>query len=141
MAVGDLLEFDLLFGGEEFHYCCLIFFADGVEAGAGFVNERLRFCLAAGLAEPEFNLNGCFVTTIQRKLSQEVTGQVDAWIIRVLHACLNAPLKSSEIQKATGIRHRETFQRNYLDLLLSGNWVERTIPENPTSRLQQYRLS
>ncbi|WP_326844892.1 Fic family protein [Legionella pneumophila] len=40
-----------------------------------------------------------------------------------------------------GIRHRETFQRNYLDQLLRDELIERTIPDKPKSRLQKYRLS
>ena len=45
------------------------------------------------------------------------------------------------MQDIAGIRHRETFQRNYLDLLLEHNLIERTIPDKPRSRLQKYRLS
>ena len=39
------------------------------------------------------------------------------------------------------MRHRETFQRNYLDKLLEDGWLVRTIPEKPKSRLQKYRLT
>ena len=59
----------------------------------------------------------------------------------VLKTCLDQPRTSVEIQKVTGIRHRETFQRNYLDRLLSEQILERTIPEKPNSRLQKYRLT
>jgi len=71
----------------------------------------------------------------------QVTGQVEPWIHNILQACLIQPLSSAEIQKITGIRHRETFQRNYLDRLLSEQILERTIPEKPNSRLQKYRLT
>ena len=120
-------------------------------------------CRDAGLPEPEFSLTDGFVTTIRRPGGQvtgqvgtklglgraqdeaqdtgQVTGQVDPWIVRVLAACQKAPLRSREIQEATGIRHRETFQRNYLDYLLSQGWIERTIPDKPNSRLQKYRLT
>ncbi|MDO9583527.1 MAG: cell filamentation protein Fic [Desulfomicrobium sp.] len=56
-------------------------------------------------------------------------------------ACAARPLSSREIQVAAGLRHRETFQRNYLDQIISDGLVERTIPEKPTSRLQKYRLT
>ena len=59
----------------------------------------------------------------------------------VLQACFIQPLSSAEVQKITGIRHWETFQRNYLDRLLSEQILERTIPEKPNSRLQKYRLT
>ena len=61
--------------------------------------------------------------------------------MRVLTACQREPLKSLEIQETVGIKHRETFQRNYLDILLNQGWLERTIPDKPTSRLQKYRLT
>jgi hypothetical protein len=50
-------------------------------------------------------------------------------------------LSSAELQAIIGIKHRETFQRNYLDRLLSEHWLERTIPDKPRSRLQKYRLA
>jgi len=58
-----------------------------------------------------------------------------------LTACALRPLSSREIQESTGLRHRETFQRNYLDQIINDGLVERTIPEKPTSRLQKYRLT
>jgi DNA-binding HxlR family transcriptional regulator len=71
----------------------------------------------------------------------QVTGHADSWILDVLRACRFLPLKSSEIQALTGIKHRETFQRNYLDRLIKEDWIERTIPDKPTSRLQKYCLT
>jgi len=41
----------------------------------------------------------------------------------------------------TGIKHRETFQRNYLDFLLEQGLLVRTIPDKPQSSKQKYRLS
>ncbi|MDD2715655.1 MAG: putative DNA binding domain-containing protein [Candidatus Wallbacteria bacterium] len=75
------------------------------------------------------------------QVTGQVAGQVEPWIVKVLTACQGKALKSSEIQKVTGIKHRETFQRNYLDLLLKEGWLERTIPDKPQSRLQKYRLT
>ena len=71
----------------------------------------------------------------------ESTGQVDPWVFRVLSACELQALKSREIQTVAGLRHRESFQRNYLDQLLREGWLERTIPDKPKSRLQKYRLT
>lgn len=71
------------------------------------------------------------------KVTGQVTGQVEGWIIEVLSACLE-PQKSAEIQEITGIKHRETFQRNYLDRLLNDGLLDRTIPDKPRSRLQAY---
>jgi predicted transcriptional regulator len=95
-------------------------------------------------AEPEFELSDGFMVRIRRKAGQvagQVTGQVDPWIIRVLSACQTQPLKSGEIQVVSGIRHRETFQRNYLDHLLEEALLERAIPDKPNSPQQKYRIT
>ena len=75
------------------------------------------------------------------RVTGQVPRQVDPWVIRALIACSVKPISSREIQESTGLRHRETFQRNYLDQLISDGLVELTIPEKPTSRLQKYRLT
>ncbi|MBO8093802.1 MAG: putative DNA binding domain-containing protein [Prosthecochloris sp.] len=71
------------------------------------------------------------------QVTGQVTGQVEDWVVNILEAC-HEPLKSSEIQKIVGIKHRETFQRNYLDRLLNDGLLARTIPEAPQSPTQRY---
>jgi DNA-binding PadR family transcriptional regulator len=39
------------------------------------------------------------------------------------------------------MRNREHFRQTYLGPLVTGGWLERTVPEKPTSRLQRYRLT
>lgn len=114
-----------------------------VPVGTG-TGDMIRRCVEAGLPEPEFSVSDGFVTTIRRKMSEitgQVTGQVDPWLVRVVEACSMGDLKSAEIQVLAGIRHRETFQRNYLDQLLAEGWLVRTIPDKPQSRLQKYRIT
>ena len=104
------------------------------------IRDMIEKCREAGLPEPEFTVSDGFTVRIMRKAGQ-VTGQVDPWIIRVLSACQSQPLKSGEIQAISGIRHRETFQRNYLDHLLAEALLERTIPDKPNSPQQKYRIT
>ena len=81
------------------------------------------------------------VPIIPGEVAGQVAGQVHHWISKVIRAAADSPLKSSEIQRITGIKHRETFQRNYLDHLLTEDWLARTIPAKPQSRLQKYRIT
>ena len=39
------------------------------------------------------------------------------------------------------LHHWKTFQANYLIPLIQDGFLERTIPDKPTSRLQKYRLT
>jgi len=75
------------------------------------------------------------------QVTGQVAGQVETWVKRAVIACAAGALSSAELQAIIGIKHRETFQRNYLDRLLSEHWLERTIPDKPRSRLQKYRLA
>ncbi len=107
--------------------------------------DMIRRCREVRLREPEFSISDGFKATIWRKKLQDtgqVTGQVEPWVEQVLRACaLRGELKSVELQEAVRIKHRETFQRNYLDHLLNEQLIERTIPGKPKSKLQKYRLS
>lgn len=92
---------------------------------------------------PEFGRgDGLNVTNGQvgGQVGGQVDGQVEPWVLEVLFAC-QEPKKSKEIQEITGIRHRETFQRKYLDKLLEMGLLNRTIEDKPKSRLQKYKLT
>ena len=67
----------------------------------------------------------------------QVTGQV---AVKVLKFC-EQPRKASEIQSLIGVKHRETFQDNYLKPLMSKGWLAMTIPDKPKSRLQRYQTT
>lgn len=133
-----------------------LYLAKYIERMGTGTGDMIRGCQEAGLPEIEFSISDGFTTTIRRsvakvtrdvtgqvtgQVSGQVTGQVDPWVWRVLSACQNQPLKSSEIQAVAGIKHRETFQRNYLDYLLGEDLLERTVPDKPQSRLQKYWLT
>jgi ATP-dependent DNA helicase RecG len=48
---------------------------------------------------------------------------------------------AAELQTAAGLKDRVHFLREYLGPLLEKGWLERTIPDKPTSRLQRYRIT
>jgi ATP-dependent DNA helicase RecG len=102
------------------------------------------------ISVPEFGANPADVPQILSstqssgqvtgQVTGQVAGQVEGWMIEVLSACVE-PQKSVDIQMITGIKHRETFHRNYLDRLLNEELLVRTIPDKPRSRLQTYRTT
>lgn len=120
-----------------------LFLARYIErAGTGTL-DMAALCKEAGLPAPQFRVEqGQFIQVLPRLVEPagQATGQVEPWIIELLNAC-DTPLKSAEIQELVGIRHRETFQRNYLDRLLDDGLLERTNPDKPQSPMQKYRVT
>jgi ATP-dependent DNA helicase RecG len=122
------------------------------ELGSG-MRKLMKYGKAYGDADPELIEGDIFriivkvpdfvatgQATIVGQVTGQVTGQVEKWILDVLASCV-APKKSSEIQALTSIKHRETFQRNYLDPLLENGLLVRTIPDKPRSRMQKYQTT
>jgi predicted HTH transcriptional regulator len=72
--------------------------------------------------------------------SAQVTAQVTAQVAKTLEAASEAAARET-LQAAVGMKHREHFRKAYLEPLLNAGWLERTIPDKPTSRLQEYRLT
>ena len=70
-------------------------------------------------------------------VADPVTDPVD----QLLRALASGPLAPSMLLARLGLRHRPTFRSNYLRPALEGRWIEMTLPDKPSSRLQQYRLT
>jgi len=70
----------------------------------------------------------------------QVTKQVTKQVAAVLQAAIE-PAPRELLQEAVGLQNREHFRQAYLEPLVTGAWLERTIPDKPTSRLQKYRLT
>jgi ATP-dependent DNA helicase RecG len=127
-----------------------------VEIWGRGTNRVIEECERHGIDPPTFEEvgDGLFVTfraaigpsvqvadQVTEQVAGQVTGQVTGQVAaRVLRFC-ETPRKAGEIRELIGLRHRETFVRNYLVPLLEKGWLEPTIPEKPRSRLQQYRTT
>ncbi len=70
----------------------------------------------------------------------QVTAQVTTQVTRILEAALQAATRKT-LQEEAAIKHREHFRKARLEPLLKAGWLDRTIPDKPTSRLQKYRLT
>lgn len=74
--------------------------------------------------------------TVAPQVSPQVTPQV-AELIHILVG----EMARDELQLKLGLRDRKSFVARYLKPALAAGLVEYTRPEQPTSRLQKYRLS
>ena len=74
------------------------------------------------------------------QVTGQATGQVEEGIRRVI-LVIFGNMKSSEIQDALGLKHREYFRDNYLIPSMNEGYLEMTIPDKPNSPNQQYRLT
>jgi predicted HTH transcriptional regulator len=72
----------------------------------------------------------------------QATAQAAAQAAKVLSAAdTETGQTRDELQAAANIAHREHFRKAYLEPLVAAGWLERTIPDKPTSPNQKYRLT
>jgi predicted HTH transcriptional regulator len=146
-----------------------LFLARYVEkAGTGTL-DMIALSKNAGLKPPEFRQDGGqFVQTLWRpkQVTPQVTPQVKDLVTNYLdefsqvlglaagqatpQAAAQAvvglevarePVSREALQEAFDIKDREHFRTTFLEKFLSGGWLERTIPDKPTSPNQKYRLT
>lgn len=68
-------------------------------------------------------------------------GPVGAQSEQVLNALRQTPLAMKELVTVLGLRSKTGALKRKVNELLSGNWIEYTIPAKPKSRLQKYRIT
>ena len=68
------------------------------------------------------------------------TAQVTAQVKELIEI-LSKEMDRQEIQDMLGLSHRENFRLKYLKPALEQGFIEMTIPERPSSKLQKYRLT
>jgi predicted HTH transcriptional regulator len=146
-----------------------LYLAKYIERMGTGTRDMIRLCQEAGLREPEYAIRDGFVQTLWRPAPQattqvttqdkeletktltelavclglpttQVTTQVAEQVARVLRAAAE-PAPREQLQEAMGLQNREHFRQKYLEPLVTKGWLERTVPDKPTSRLQKYRLT
>ncbi len=96
---------------------------------------------SAALEVVESGMNGSAPGSEATQSPTQSPTQSDDPVVRLL-LLLKAGAKSSgELRQTVGIKLRPTFRSNYLHPAIERGFVEYTIPEKPSSRLQQYRLT
>jgi len=125
--------------------------------------EILRLTEAAGLKEPEFNLEEGFKITIWRPdnfnavnstaqasalasalATVQATAQASALAIEEMARVvlvMEGEMRTSDIMAALELKHKGYFRDNYLSPSLEEELIEMTIPDRPSSPNQRYRLT
>jgi ATP-dependent DNA helicase RecG len=73
----------------------------------------------------------------RRQLEEQVTEQLQ----RILEVLSTSPLSTQQAMEKLGLRHRPTFNADYLKPALNGGFLEMTQPNSPKSPTQKYRLT
>jgi hypothetical protein len=60
---------------------------------------------------------------------------------RLLDALRSGEATAADLMLGSGLSHRPTFRKNYLEPALVAGLIERTQPDSPRSPTQRYRLS
>ena len=120
------------------------------KAGRGSV-LMVHKCEKNGLSAPKWQAEenlGVTLTFFAPEVTGEVTGVVTGVVtgevtgeVACLLAVINGPMKRQEIQDTLGLKHEEHFREACLIPALHAGLIEMTIPDKPTSRLQEYRLT
>lgn len=131
------------------------YLSGAIESWGRGIRMIVDSCRNDGIPEPAFELQAnttmvTFTTVPERVVWEEtpqatppVTPPVAPPVTPLVEALLDVlaekELQTNEIMQALGLSDRKNFRRNYLNPALEAGLIERTIPDNPGSRLQRYR--
>ena len=126
-----------------------------VEVWGRGTNRVIAMCRKHGAPPPRFEERQDFViVTFRARLvaedtterpraqttTQSATQSTDP-VERLLTCLAQGAMSAGELRSALRIKHRPTFRTNYLHPALAAGWIEYTLPNKPSSRLQKYRLT
>jgi len=78
--------------------------------------------------------------SLHNKATQSPTQSTDP-VMKLVNALQREELSSGQLRQIIGVKHRPTFRKNYLHPALSRGLVRMTVPDQPNSRMQKYRLT
>jgi ATP-dependent DNA helicase RecG len=78
---------------------------------------------------------------VGEQVSEQVGEQVSEQVATLLRACAAGPKSKRELLDLAGLSDAYLNYKRHILPLLNQEFLERTIPEKPNSRLQKYRLT
>jgi ATP-dependent DNA helicase RecG len=126
-----------------------------VEVWGRGTNRVITMCRKHGAPPPKFEERQDFlIVTFRARLVAEDTAAVSGVqsttqsatqstdpVERLMTCLARGAMSAGELRSALRIKHRPTFRTNYLHPALAAGWIEYTLPDKPSSRLQKYRLT
>ncbi|OHC61862.1 MAG: transcriptional regulator [Rhodocyclales bacterium GWA2_65_19] len=121
---------------------------DLTEGRSTGVPKILRAMAANGSPAPRFETDDDRLAYVIRlpvhsqaqRPTGEVTAEVTAEVAMLLEA-IDGEMTRQEIQQKLGLKHAEHFRKAYLLRALAAKLIEMTLPDNPRSSKQRYRLT
>jgi ATP-dependent DNA helicase RecG len=77
---------------------------------------------------------------VTMEVTTEVTAKVTAEVAALLRV-VHGEMSRQELQAAIGLKHAEHFRKDYVLPTIAAGCLEMTLPNQPNSRLQRYRLT
>jgi len=81
------------------------------------------------------------LATVLQLPTSKITAELTSQAAKILELVVQNSLPLELLRSQSGLQHREHFRRFWLESLLNANWLQRTIPDKPTSPAQQYRIT
>ena len=99
-------------------------------------DERASFVirLPAHPLAPATSPAATMEVTVQ--VTMQVTAEVEALLVAI-----NGEMPRKAIQAALGLKNVDHFRKAYIVPAIAAGWLEMTLPNQPNSRLQRYRLT
>ena len=79
--------------------------------------------------------------TVTEQVTGQVTRQVTGQVTALLLTLGQGSWSRKELMEKLNLKGRDNFEKLYLAPAIGAGLIERTIPDKPNSRLQQYRLT
>ena len=115
--------------------------------------DMIRRCVETGLPEPEFRVDGSFVTTVWRhakpahpvrpesRPESQPESRPESLETRILALLRAGPLSKAQISAGLGQKGVSGQLNKIIRTLLADQNLEYTLPDKPSSRLQKYRIT
>jgi ATP-dependent DNA helicase RecG len=93
------------------------------------------------LAVPPQGATPEVTTEVTDQVTDQVTDKVADPVLSLLRVVLHGEHTRRSLQDALGLKHLPHFRSRYLLPAMEAGYLEMTLPDQPTSRMQRYRLT